>query len=115
MPGLNLQVVRYLVAGAIALVIVALAGIVIVVILRGGPGTSALSLVGLFGFIATLVGLLVNLLGTGAVAQGVQQTRTLVNGHLAQHNALASEVEAAPEPALPGSDPVHNTAGGEQK
>jgi len=74
----SLQFARYLAAVAVALVIVAILAVVAVAILRGGISMTAPSVVGLIGFVATLVGLLANLLQTQAVASAV-------NGHLQQH------------------------------
>jgi hypothetical protein len=90
MFGLNLTTARYLAAIAVCMVILAITAIVIVVVIRGGVSGGAPSIVGLVSFIATLVALLANLLGTGAVANVVLDVQQKVNGHLAAHMANAA-------------------------
>lgn len=89
-----IQIVRLAVGGAVAVVTTALLLVVALSISRG-ESLSSTQLVGLLATVGTLVGIIVNLLGTGAVASVARDTNALaaetrdkVNGHLDAHMAL---------------------------
>lgn len=100
---MNLTTARYVVAAGIALVAVAIVALVLVVILRGGVTTSAISIGGLVSFVGTLIGLLVNLLATQAVATTAGKIEKQVNGHLAAHDRLAAGQNGSPPSPPPAA------------
>lgn len=81
---LNLTVIRYLALIAVGMITVALLAVVAILLLRGVPVTSS-ALTGLITYLATLVGLIVALAGTGAVANAAGDIQQKLNGHLEQH------------------------------
>lgn len=81
---MNLTVIRYVVAGAIALVLVALLLVIALAILRGADINSS-QLISLFAFVGVLIGMLGGLVGTHHVAGAVADVRDKINGHLQQH------------------------------
>lgn len=89
--SINLTVVRYLTALAIAVVLVALLAVVGISVARGTDINSS-QLIGLLAFVGTLVALLVSLInGAATMSRTVEQAEVLsdvqrkVNGHLEQH------------------------------
>lgn len=106
---MTLQVARYVVAAGLALVTVALMGLIVVLILRGGMSTTAPSLAALLSFLGILLGLIANLLATGGVAHTLGDVQAKVNGHLQQHightddqvNALIDQRLGQQPPAEP--------------
>lgn len=82
--SINLQLVRYVVAGAVLFVLAVIVALVIVLVLRGLPATGP-QIVSLLGVVGTLVALLSGLLGIGAVTVATQQIQQDVNGHLQAH------------------------------
>lgn len=93
--SINIQLVKYILAGAILLVVLVIAAIAGVLILRGVP-TTAPQLVSLLGVLATLVALLSGLLGLGAVANQTQANAQQLNGHMEAHtDALPDQIRQA--------------------
>jgi hypothetical protein len=93
----NLAVIRFVVAGAIALVLVMLLVVIGLAIYRGADITSS-QLIGLFSFVGTLVALLATLLGVNHVTGAVENiggtltvVKELVNGHLKAHIGHSDE------------------------
>lgn len=88
---MNLAVIRFIVAGAIALVLVMLLTVIALAIARGTDISSS-QLIGLLSFVGTLIALLATLLGVNHVTGAVEgvggklgEVRDLVNGHLRAH------------------------------
>jgi hypothetical protein len=80
----NVQIVRYVTAAAIAVALLALLAVIGIAIARGLDITSS-QLIGLLAFVGTLVALLANLLGTSQVASQLGDVQEKVNGHLSRH------------------------------
>lgn len=117
--NLNLTVVRYLTAAAVAIVLVVLLAVIGIAIARGTDVNSS-QLIGLLAFVGTLVGLMVSLVNGSATAaatakQGevIDDVKQLVNGHLRAHIGHTDEQLAAmidehlqrrlgPPPTAPG-------------
>lgn len=76
--------VRYLAAGAIALVVLALLAVIGLSIAHGIELTAP-SVVGLLAFVGTLIGLIANLVGTQNIAVRLADVQDKVNGHLQAH------------------------------
>jgi uncharacterized membrane protein YgaE (UPF0421/DUF939 family) len=88
---INLTLVRYLTAAAIAIVLVVLLAVVGIAVARGTDINSS-QLLGLLSFVGILVGLVVSLVNGSATAAATQdQAKVLtdvqekVNGHLERH------------------------------
>lgn len=89
--NLNLTLVRYLTATAVAIVLAALLAVIAISVARGTDINSS-QLIGLLAFVATLVGLLVSLINGSVNAHATQEQGTVltdvqrkVNGHLEAH------------------------------
>lgn len=80
----NLTLVRYIVAGAVLLVLAVIAAVIVVLATHGLPVTGP-QIDNLLGVVGTLAALLASLLTTGAVAGAAQKIQSDVNGHLQQH------------------------------
>jgi hypothetical protein len=87
----SLIAIRYVVAGAVALVAVVLLAVIGLAVARGANINSS-QLLGLLAFVGTLIGLLANLLATGQVSgtlrivgSQLQDVQDKVNGHLEKH------------------------------
>lgn len=87
---MSLDMVKYVVAGAIALVLLVLGLIAAALIVKGGPTTAA-QLTTLLGVVGTLVSILAALLVAGASAKGTSDVQQLVNGHLDAHTQALPE------------------------
>lgn len=90
-PGLNLDLVRAILAVCIALALAVLGAVVLLTVARGVPLDSQ-RLIGLLLAVGTLVSVLGNLLGTRQVAGDVrsvkavaEDTQAKVNGHVDAH------------------------------
>lgn len=80
-----LTMARYLVAGAIALAVVAVAALGVVIVLHGGVSTTAPSIAGLISILTALGTLLTVALGGGAVVNAMGSMQKQLNGHLQAH------------------------------
>ena len=104
-PARLISLVRLAVGGAVAIVTAVLLSVVAISVYKGVSLSSA-QLVGLLATVGTLIGILVNLLGTGAVAAVTKDVHTLaaetndkVNGHLEAHIAADRATTGPPESA----------------